>query len=622
MSCDCCGENTSCQKKIDKKQEKKEKRNLLLYLLSIGIFILTFVPILETFRIILYLLVVLIAGYDLLYSGVKNLFHFQFKEDTLMTIAVIAAFILGEFPESCMVVLLFKLGEFLEDRAVQRSQKNIEDIVEIKANEANLIQEDSIKIVKVEELRPGDTILIKPGEKVPVDCNVIKGESNIDTSAVTGESKLLEVKEGQDMLSGSVNMTSAITCEVIRDFAHSTASQIIDLVYEATNNKGKTETLITRFSKIYTPTVIMIALLIAIIPLFMGFDSKVWIMRALFFLVASCPCSLVISIPLSFFSCVGAISKKGLIIKGTKHVEELAKVDTICLDKTGTITTGKMTIDKFEIIGDIEKEKALSYLSSLEALSNHPIASAIEKIAPNIQTYEVINQKEIPGHGLYGEIEEKKVMVGNQKLMKKYGVTEELEKEGAIYLAVEGKIVAYCTLKEEIRKDSKQMVEELKKMQVSNLLMLTGDHKVQAEKVAKEVGIKSIYSGLLPQEKMKVVQQQKQKHHVIFIGDGINDSPVLATSHFGISMGEGTQIANNTADAILLSNRLGILPKCIQIARKSMNIIRFNISVSLFIKFVVLFLGFIGFAPIWAAILADTGVTLLTVLNSLRIFQE
>lgn len=609
--------------KKEKGKEKQVKWQWIFYLFSIVFFILGFFPILEKYRIIVYGISVLLAGYDLLWEGIKNIFHFNFEEDTLMTIAVIAAFIIGEYPESCLVVLLFKLGEFIEDKAVERSHSNIEDIVKIKANFANRVKEnDDIEVVKVEEIKIGDKILIKPGEKVPVDCLVLKGKSELDTSAITGESNPQEVKEKQELLSGSINLTGALICEVVKDFSHSTASQIIDLVYEATNNKGKTEKFITKFSKIYTPIVIILAIFIVAIPAIIRLDMHTWIMRALFFLVASCPCSLVISVPLSFFSCIGAISKKGMVIKGTKHIEDLAKANVVALDKTGTLTTGKMTIDKIGIVGEKNKQEVLQYIYSMEKLSNHPISTAVTEKITGIESFEVEDYQEIPGHGLVGKIQKEKVVLGNEKLLKKYGIQWEEKVEGAIYLAINNKLQGYMTLKEEIREDVSHLVKDLKALHINDVMMLTGDNKSQAIKIAKQLSISSVLADLLPQEKLEAIKKEKkQKKKVIFVGDGINDGPVLATANFGISMGEGTEIANDTADGILLSNRVGMLPTFIKIARKSMSIIRTNIIFSLAIKFIVLVIGFLGYAPIWAAILADTGVTLLTILNSLRIFR-
>ena len=447
------------------KEENKLKK-IIPYIIAVIIFLITFVPFIsEGIKIAMYITAVLLAGYEIFLEGIQDIFHLRFEEDTLMTIAVVAACCLGEFREACLVVLLFCLGEFIEDMAVSKSNRNIEEIADMKVDTANrFIKDDKtkteseesseniiekevnkkkpnkeekiklenetlgeIEIVTVEELNVGDKILIKPGEMVPVDCKILAGNSQLDTSRLTGESEQKTAEVGQEILSGNMNLSGSLTAEVVREYKDSTASQIIDLVYEATNNKGKTEKFITKFSKIYTPTVIILALAIAIIPILLGFDSKTWITRSLVFLVASCPCSIVISIPLAFFSCVGVLSKKGLLVKGTKHIENLSKAKVICFDKTGTISTGKMVIDEVKIFDMLEKNEELtknkatensqekqkqffSYVYSLEYLSNHPIATSIEAEIKK-QGWEkeellqkVLEEEEISGHGVKGTI--------------------------------------------------------------------------------------------------------------------------------------------------------------------------------------------------------------------------
>ena len=376
----CCSHD-HCEEKENKKSE------IVLYIMSLIVFGIGFIPQFVEYKLWIYLVAVLLAGYDLLVKGIKNLFKFNFEESTLMTIAIIGAFIKGEYAESCMVVLLFKLGEFLEEFAEEKSNKNIEDITKIKANNANLIDGEDIKVIKVEDVKIGDKLLVKPGEKIPVDGIVTSGESQIDASPITGESKPVKVKTGNEVVSGSINLSSVLYIKAEKEYKDSMASQIIDLVYEATNNKGKTEKFITKFSKIYTPIVIVIALLLVIVPLILGLDMNKWIDIALFFLVASCPCSLVISIPLSFFSCIGAISKKGMIIKGTKHIENLAKTDILAFDKTGTLTTGKMVIDELKAT-KIDENKMLEYIYSIESLSNHPIATAVTSYKKDVNKLE------------------------------------------------------------------------------------------------------------------------------------------------------------------------------------------------------------------------------------------
>jgi len=604
---------------------KSSKLDLILYIISIIIFILAFLPTLETYKMVLYLTVIILAGYELILSGIKNIFKLNFEEETLMAIAVIAAFALGDFAESCMVVLLFRLGEFIEEKAVENSNKSIKNIVEIKAKTANLVENEETKIVDVETVKPGDIILIKPGEMVPLDCIVLEGKTTVDTANITGESKPQTIKENDNILSGVINLTGSLKCKVTKDLKNSTASQIVDLVYEATNNKGKTEKFITKFSKIYTPIVIVLAIILAIaLPLILNQSIEIWIKRALVFLVASCPCSIVISVPLAFFSCIGRISKKGMLIKGTKHIEALSEAEYIALDKTGTITTGKMEIDKLIAEGKMPVKDMLVYMYNLEKNSNHPISTAIikevEKQDAKINK-QVINYEEISGHGLYAKIEGKDVLFGNEKLLDKYDVAHTELMKNANYLVVDGEIQGYITLKEEIRKDIKELTNNAKKYGIKEIVMLTGDNEKSAEKISKEVGINKVYASLLPKQKLEKVKELKENGKVIFIGDGINDSPVLAEANFGIAMGEGTEIANSTADGILISNKISSILDIKSIAKKSMRIVKFNVAFSLIIKAVVLALGVIGIAPIWLAVAADTGVTLITVLNSIRILK-
>lgn len=615
---------------------ENNRKELVLYILAIIVFAVSFLPVLpEIAKIIMQIIAILLAGYELLISGIKNLFHLNFEEDTLMSIAIIAACAIGEFAEGCLVVLLFKLGEFIENKAISKSNENINDIVKIKAKNANLIigkdeNATEIKLIDVEKLKIGDKILIKPGEKVPVDCKIIKGNSELDTSNITGESRPVTVGELETILSGTLNLTGSLTCEVTKSFKDSTASQIVDLVYEATNNKGKTEKFITKFSKIYTPTVIIIALLLAIIPPIFGLDFETWLTRALVFLVASCPCSIVISIPLAFFACIGAISKRGMIIKGTTHIEDLSKAKIIAFDKTGTITTGKMRIASVVKLSNYTEKEMLSYMYALETNSNHPIATAIyNKIETDkieLESVEVKDYKEIAGHGIFAKINNKDVLFGNKKLLKDYILNKENVEnrlnnlpDGGIFLAIDGDIAGYITLQEELREGIGDLVQKLNKIGINKTVILTGDNEENANKINKAINVSNIYSGLLPQDKLYKVEELKKEGKVIFVGDGINDSPVLAASDFSIAMGEGTEIAGNAADSILISNNINSIVDIIKLARKSMRVAKFNITFSLLVKLVVLILGILGIAPIWLAVFADVGVTLITVINSIRI---
>lgn len=601
-------------------EHKENKLDIILYIIAIVFLGLSFIQAFTNIRVIFILLSILLSGYELLFNGIKNIFKLDFEEDTLMTIAVIAAFCLGEYVESCLVIILFRLGEFLEDRAVDKSNESIKEIVKIKADTANRVINDVIETVDVKEIKVGDTILIKPGEKVPVDCRVIYGETEIDTSSLTGESKPAFISKEMEILSGGVNLTGSITCEVLRDVENSAASQIVDLVYEATNNKGKTEKFITRFSKIYTPIVIVIAVLIAIVPFIFNLDVKDWIMRALIFLVASCPCSLVISVPLSFFTGLGKISKKGMIIKGTKHIENLAGASVVAFDKTGTLTTGNMKIDKIENFNSYSKETILSYMYSLELLSNHPIGTAIKKYSNEIEQRIVEEYKEIAGHGLYGKIEGRETLFGNRKLLEQYEIEINSEiPENAICLSIDKEIAGFVILTEEIRNESVNIVKDLKDIGIKKIIMLTGDNFKNAEVIGKELKVDEIKASLLPKDKLAVIEKLKKTNEkVIFVGDGINDSPVLASSNFGIAMGAGAGIASITADGILISNNISTLPSIIKTARRAIKVVKANIIFSLIVKAIVLTLGAIGVAPIWLAILADTGVTFLTVLNAVK----
>lgn len=610
--------------KEDKGENSKFK--ILMYVISLILFAVGFMPALASYRLVIYLLAVILSGYDLIIEGIKNIFHLNFEEDTLMTIAIIAAFVIGEYPESVAIVLLFKLGEFIEDKAVEKANKNINSIASLKVQTANLVKEKETKTVNVEELKVGDTIIVKPGETVPVDSRIIKGESALDTSKLTGESEPVYVNEKNEILSGSINQTGTLTCRVNKEYKDSTISKIVDLVYEATNNKGKKEEYITKFSRIYTPVVIIIAVLLAIVPALFGADFVTWLYRALVFLVASCPCSIVISIPLAYFSCIGAISKKGLLIKGTKHIEDLAKAKILALDKTGTITTGKMKVEELKVLDKtLNKEKLLQYAYSLESNSNHPVSTAIIEYASefNLKKLEVENQKEIAGCGIYGEMEEKQVIIGNKKMLDKYQIEVDSKiPENAILIAVNNKISAYITLNERIREGVKETITKLYETGIKKVVMLTGDSKTNAEKIAKACGEIEYKAKLMPENKVEEINKLKEEGKVIFIGDGINDSPVLATSDFSIAMGEGTDIASTTADSILISNNISSLPQIIKVARKTIRIVNENITISLLAKLIVLILGILGIAPVWLAVAADTGITLITVINSIRIFKK
>ena len=619
-SCNCNGNHH------EEEEEKGEKLEKILYIISVIIFAITFIPqIPENIKIGMYIVSIILAGYEILFEGIKNIFKLNFEEDTLMAIAVVAACVIGEFTEGALVILLFKLGEFIEHHAVEKSNDSIKQIADIKAKNANLLKENDVEVVDVNILKVGDNILIKPGEMVPVDCKVISGKSEIDTSNITGESIPVVVFDDMELLSGTINLNGSLKCIVQKEFKDSTASQIVDLVYEAQNNKGKTEEFITKFSKIYTPIVIVLAILIAVVPPIIGLEFKEWLMRSLVFLVSSCPCSIVISIPLALYTGLGAISKKGMLIKGTKHIEDLSKAKVIAFDKTGTLTTGKMEINELNVYGNHEEKDVLEYIYLLEKNSAHPIASAINKKIEDdnlknvITEKEVKEYKEIAGCGLCGNIDGKIVLFGNKKLLEQNNIKFDDLKEGRNYLSVDGEVIGDISLKEETRENTQELMKKLNKVGIEKTVILTGDNLKNAKIVAEKLNVTDLYAGLLPQEKLEKINLLKKQGKTLFVGDGINDSPVLAASDFGISMGEGTEIASNTADSILISNNLEAIPESINIGKKTVRIMKENIIFSLAMKLIVLTAGVLGVAPVWLAVFADVGVTIINVINAIRI---
>ena len=606
--------------------DKKEisKFSKVLFILAVISLIVCGLGIIPEYSKIILIISILFAGYDTFIGAIKNIFKLNFETNTLVFISVVAAAVLGELPEAAMLIVLYKLGKIIEEKAVKKSYGNIEKIAEIKADLANVIDENGDLCTKnVEVVEMGEEILIKPGEKVPLDCKVIKGETTLDTSSITGESELTHVKQGDSIYSGAINVSGAINCIVEKDYKNSLVSQMIDLVHEAANNKGKTEEFINRFSKKYTPTVIILAILISVIPvIILNLDPKTWIMKSLIFLVASCPCSIVIAIPLGLFSAVGALSKKGIIVKGTKYIEPLSKPEAIAFDKTGTITTGEKIIDEVEVLGDMKEKNFKDIIYNMERLSNHPIAKAIEKYVENPEILEIEKFEDKPGYGVYAMLEGKETLLGNKKLLELYNIDIESLSDNYIYLAIEGKIAGYLNFKEETRKVN-NLVQRLRDVGCKRIMMITGDNKEAALKVQKELKMDGFTCNVLPDGKVKAVKKLKEEFkNVIFIGDGINDSPVLAEADFGMSMGDSAEISNNTADGILISNNIDTIPELIKIARRAMNIARFNIVFSLVVKITVMIIGFVSTVPIWIAVFADTGLTVLTVLNAVRILKE
>ena len=607
--CHDCG----CSHSHEKIQNKKLGISFLL--ISLVLFVITFfVP--NPIKFILCIIATLLAGYQTFISGVKSLLKFSFDETLLLTIAVIASFLLGEGFEAVAVTILFNLGQKIEDYAVNSSQKSIDKLSQIQPKTANLItQNGNIKTIDVKEIKTGDKILIKAGERVPLDCEIVNGTSSFDTSAVTGESIPADLKSGDTLLSGEINLTGAVECIVTKDFDSSTASQIIELVKISNRKKSETQKFVTRFAKIYTPAIMIMAILVAILPPILNFgDFNTWIYRALVFLVASCPCAIVISIPLAFFSSIGRASKSGIFIKGSRDVEALAQADTFVFDKTGTLTSGEFSVTKITCANGISENELLTLTANAEQYSTHPIAKAVVKHAGDFEKLNCDDINEISGKGIKVTVDGKKILCGNKTLMQDNAVTLPNTNDN-IFVSCDGKFIGSITVEDTLRPDTPKILQTLK-----NTVMLTGDNKQNAEKVAKQCGIGDYYFSLLPQDKLnKVKELQEHGRKVAFVGDGINDAPVISQSDVGIAVGKATDIVSNSADIVLTGSSLAQLTKALKLSRRTMKTVRFNFAFAIMVKAAVLILDILGISNMWLAVLADVGVTIIATLIATRL---
>lgn len=580
---------------------------------------------------LLFVLSYILIGGKVVYSALKNILKGEiFDENFLMTVATLGAFAIGEYPEAVAVMLFYQIGEIFQGYAVNKSRKSISSLMDIRADFATLIVEGKEKKVAPEEVEFNDIILIKPGERVPVDGVIIEGNTTLDTSALTGESIPRNVRNGEEILSGSINLSGVVKVRVTKEYSESTVSRILELVENAGNKKAKTEKFITKFARYYTPTVVFCAVVVAVIPplLIQGAVFKEWLYRALVFLVVSCPCALVISIPLALFAGIGGASNKGVLIKGGNYLEALKDVDTVVFDKTGTLTKGVFKVVKIENV-DIDKEELLRVAAVGESFSNHPIAKSIIKAYDKTVDKNLAKDyEEISGNGIKVSIEGKEVLIGNIKLMNKFGVkNEEVKENGTIvHIAIDGDYKGYLVISDEIKKDSKEGIELLKKVGVKNIVMLTGDTKKVAESVGSALGIQKIYSELLPGDKVQKVEELLAKEgdkKLIFVGDGINDAPVLARADIGAAMGAiGSDAAIEAADIVLMRDEITSISEGIKIAKETNKILWQNIIFSLGIKILVLILSAFGVANMWEGVFADVGVTLIAVLNSIRALKK
>lgn len=574
----------------------------------------------------------IIAGGDVILKAAKNILKGQiFDEYFLMSIATIGAFAIGEYPESVAVMLFYQIGELLQDIAVDHSKRSIKELMNIRPDYANLKIGYEIKRVSPQEVRPGDVIIVKPGEKIPLDGKVIEGESMVDTSALTGESVLKEVYKGAEVLSGFINKNGLLTIEVTREFAESTVSKILGLIEEASSKKAPTEKFMTKFAKYYTPIVVFLALIIAVIPplIMPAATFKEFIYRALIFLIISCPCALVLSIPLSFFAGIGAASKNGILVKGSNYLEALSDVETVVFDKTGTLTKGVFKVTEIKSVNGMSRDALLEYAAYAESFSNHPIAESILKAyGKEVDRTKIKKYEEISGNGVRANIEGKEVLVGNAKLMKMENIDCVTgDSTGTIiHVAIDNKYCGYILISDEVKEDSSKAIESLKKMGIKRIVMLTGDNKAVSDKIGASLGIDEVYSQLLPNEKVDVLEKlyaDNKKGKLIFVGDGINDAPVLARSDVGVAMGGiGSDAAIEAADVVLMTDEPSKLVTAIKISKRTKLIVWENILLALGVKVVVLALGALGVATMWEAVFADVGVALLAVLNSLRLLNK
>jgi Cd2+/Zn2+-exporting ATPase len=582
----------------------------------------------KTTELVIFLSSYIIIGYEIIFKAIKNIFKGDvFDENFLMTIATIGAFGIGEFHEAVAVMLLYNVGEFLQDKAVEKSRKSITKLMDIRPDYANLKTEGGINKVSPSEICVGDEIIVKPGEKIPLDGIILEGESLIDTSALTGESVPRNMKEENEILSGMINKTGVLTVKVTKTFENSTVSKILELVQNASNKKAHTEKFITKFARIYTPIVVLLAVLIVAIPTLFIKDALFsdWLYKALVFLVISCPCALVISIPLSFFSGIGGASKRGILVKGANYLEILNKIDTVVFDKTGTLTKGVFNVTEIVPVGEISKEELLEHCAYAESYSNHPIATSIVKAyGKDIDKSKIKGYTEISGNGIKASVNWETVLVGNAKLMiqEKIKYEEKAIIGTVVHVAIEGKYKGYIVISDVIKEDSKSAIKGLKQLGIKNTVMLTGDTKQIAEHIGEEIGIDKVVAELLPVDKVEELEKCMKDGKVVFVGDGINDSPVLARADVGIAMGGiGSDSAIEASDVVIMTDEPSKIVTAIKIARKTRKIVIENIVLAIVVKLAAMTLGVFGIATIWEAVIADVGVTIIAVINSIRALQ-
>lgn len=618
--------------------EKEEKRNhkLFSYLINIVGIVLFMIAILsqfvyhseETVYFYLYIASYIFIGYEIMLNAFKRLFKKDmFDENFLMTIATVGAFFIGEYVEGIAVLLFYKVGEFLQDLAVERSKKRIESVLDVRPKIATLKVGDKVESVNPESVKVGDYLVVKTGDKVPLDGVIEEGHTTLDMSALNGESIPREVQKGEAILSGAINLGSVITVKVTKEYEDSTVSKMIALIQNATSKKSNTEKFITKFAKVYTPIVTLLAVAIAILfPFIFHIPFSDSLARALTFLVVSCPCALVVSVPLSFFVGIGACGKKGILIKGSNYLDVLSHVDTVVFDKTGTLTKGIFTVTDIISTNNLTKEDILEKIAYCESYSNHYIAkSIVTSYGKEMDHTKVSSHEEVAGNGIRAVMEGQQILVGNQKWMhaNKIEVPVPSTVGTVVYLAIDGCYQGYIVLSDELKEDSKILAQSLRKVGIQQVGMLTGDSKEIAEEMAKTLQLDQVYAELLPQDKVNILEEMKKDPNkkIAYVGDGINDGPVIALADVGIAMGKGTDIAIETADVVLMTDEPSQVIEAMKIAKKTRKIVIENITFALGVKVLFLLLSSLGLANMWWAVFADVGVSLIAILNCMRIFK-
>ena len=610
----CCG---NCSHGNEEKEENKLSKILLgvsAALVVVGLFLKS-LPVAAT---VIGIAAVALAAYPLVFTVYDDIKERRFTEVELMLISVIAACCIGELRDAALVAILYRIGEMIEDRAVENSRKSIDSVSKIQQDFAHLILEDgSTQKVHADEVPVGSKITVLPYERFPIDGVVYSGISTADASAITGESKPITLGRGVEVKSGMINGKDSVTVVTTELFGNSTASRIVKMVEDAAERKGNVQKFITRFAKYYTPIVVIIAVLLAVIGSIVTKDPASWIKRALIFLVASCPCAIVISIPLGFYTGIGTAAKDGIIVKGSVFIEAFAKAKTFVFDKTGTLTTGSFEVSKVTPMSKFSEDQILTLAAAAEHFSSHPIAKSIVEAAPPIDEKYLSDFREVAGGGTSVVFDGKKILCGGRRLLETEGVETPDYTDGDVCVVLDGRLIGTITLRSALRKGVADMVERLRDQGIEHIIMLTGDNETASDEVAKAVNLDEYYCNLLPEEKLSHLEEIKNEYgKVVYVGDGINDAPVLASADAGVAMGLGTQAASEAADVILTNDRLDKLAPAHRLFKRTINIVNFNLIFAITVKMIVLILGAAGFAQVWLAVFADVGVCIICILIS------